>query len=168
MSDVNVKVTKETYVVGGSTRESVLQSIDEHGPRRGDDHFVAYTSWDVTWGYDLRQDSAGLTGVANPVVSVGAHVILPDWKGERDAPGELRRRLARSFKAIKEHESEHVAMAIEAGQLALAKLRSVRPARRLTRASVDALVGAEIAVVQAREKKHDRVTKNGITQGTAI
>jgi len=146
----------------------VLQAIDAEGPHKDGDRFVAYTSWDVSWAYDLPEDARGIARVADPVVKVGAHVILPNWTGSERASAGLRKALAKSFGAIEEHEAEHVALAIEAGQRALTALRGVKPARGLTRARVDAIVGREVAVVQARERRHDLVTKNGLTQGTAI
>jgi predicted secreted Zn-dependent protease len=167
MSNVEVRVSKDFYPVVGSTRDAVLRSIDEKGPHKGGDHFVAYTSWDVTWGFELR-DVRGLLHVVSPFASVGAHVILPSWKDKTKAPKDLREHVEKSIDAIQKHESEHVAMAIEAGDKALKKLRSIRPARDLDRKRIDGLVGAEIAAIQKRERWHDKVTKNGITQGTWI
>jgi predicted secreted Zn-dependent protease len=166
MRAVQVKVTRDTYPIDGSTREEVLRTINERGPRQGADRFVAYTSWQVTWTYAIDKDGRG--GVRDPVVNVTAHVTLPEWRGEQRATPAFRRRCRRALSAIREHETEHLAMAIEAGEMAYNVLQATRPATGLTRERVDALVGEAIAVVQEKEKHHDRVTQHGITQGTSI
>jgi predicted secreted Zn-dependent protease len=169
MRDDNVTVTSQSYPVVGTTREAVLRSIDRNGPHKDGERYVAYTTWDVSWSYNLRKGRGDLVSVVDPEVKVGGHVILPEWRSAADAPPDFRAKLARSLRKIEMHESEHLGLAIMAGERALSTLRKLKkPQRGLTRERVDALVGAAIAVIQKKEKDHDKETQNGLKQGTGI
>ena len=167
MSDVAVRVTQETYPILGTSRSEILRSIERRGPRKNGDRYVAYTTWDIGWDYDLRPEG-GTVRVVRPRVHVSAHVILPTWREKHKAGGDLVQSWNRAIEAITSHESEHIALGMQAGHRVLDRLRRIAPSRSLDRAAVDDVARQEIAVIQAREKKHDRDTKNGLTQGTWI
>jgi predicted secreted Zn-dependent protease len=116
---VAVIAVDSVYQVHGATPLEVRRAIDSIGPRVRGEHKLAMHR--LRWSLDYQLDSAvsGECSVTGLRIVLRSVIVLPEWTGVREQPETVRADWNRFLTHLRQHESEHRAIAIRiAGEIA--------------------------------------------------
>lgn len=148
--------------VSGRDAVSLQSSLAERGPAG----FHASAEWEVGYRYRVAPAGDGRCRVTGIQTTLTGRLRLPRWTDEASAPPALKAAWTRYLDALSRHEDGHLA-----NGLALAKALSaeVVPATaadcKTLRADIETAARRLIEEHQARDRRYDRETDHGATQG---
>jgi predicted secreted Zn-dependent protease len=94
----------ETYRVEGATGLELYRSIGERGPKAGPTRAIAYTTFDLKWSRDYREEGGGCRLAA---VKPWLTIIYRWPQAPSDLPPDTAARWQRFIEGIRAHERVH-------------------------------------------------------------
>lgn len=169
-AEPEVYVDYETYEVRGETAEQVRRAMNAQGILWKDGKtYDAFTSWDVSWSFELRQGRRGCyVESVHTVVKVSQR--FPRWKDRFFAPPELQEKWNAYRKALREHEDGHKGIALRAAREIESSLAGLdaSPSCRETSLRANALARQILQKHREQEEAYDETTRFGATQGAVF
>lgn len=168
--DLELRRTRETYHVRGSTLDELRASLE---PQRYRDSsglaWDAYTWWEVRWSYPLveRIDSCA---IGREQVTVGIRMHLPRWEPPSGADPELAAAWTHYITALEAHEEGHAQIALAAACEVRQVLRSLEPQPDcvLMELAADRATQAVMDRYHELEVQYDRETDHGAAEGAVL
>jgi len=156
-----------TYEIHGTTARELTQQMVTLGPPDGDGRrFAANTRWTVRWTYPYARSARGCT--TGPVrTDVTVKIVLPHWIPVRP---QLETEWVRFSRALRHHEDGHREIGVEAArEIAAALVRlEPQPTCEALETAADSLGERLLQEARNRDKRYDRETNHGQTQGARM
>ncbi len=157
------------YDVEGDDLQSIRQSMNTQRSTAVKGGYDAYVSWFLTWRFRYDDD---LKGCKINAVSTKLKVkyILPRWVDSERSSSKTNAHWQKYYAALLEHEQGHrdwgvnAAIAIEQRLLAMPYASNCLSLRR----DAQSLAVRVLADYLRREKRYDRDTRHGATQGAVF
>ena len=159
-----VNVRTKYYKVRGNTAADIRRDLDRRSPVEYD----AQLNWNIEWRFTRRQflDWCKMTKVA---VAVNIVYTLPRLVQTPLPPPEVLGAWQKYMAALLLHEHGHALTGIRAGYAIERKIKNMRrrSCLQLTK-DAHAAVYAEIWRASALDKKYDKDTNHGATEGAVF
>jgi predicted secreted Zn-dependent protease len=154
------------YPISGASDTELRREMNAKGPSgSGGRRFDAYTRWNISWRYTYRE-AGGVCRIDTVTTDVKVTMTLPEWRDERTAPEQLRKRWSAYVTALTAHEMGHRNNGLEAAREIDSGIGA------MTHTSCNALGNAANALgnqilrkYNERDLDYDRSTDHGRTQG---
>lgn len=136
--------------------------------REAGDTFHARTDWSAQADYRWWKESDGRCRITNSHVTLAIVITLPRLAA--DAPAATRARFDSYLVRLREHEDGHTRVARETAFAIESRIRSLPEAKscEALEASAEAARKALMDEAREREKRYDRDTQHGATQGARL
>ena len=163
---LTIAESTQYYEVAGSSADELRAAIALRAPR---DHTgqrgVGMTSWEVRWGYQLKQTASGCTRTSLKM-EVNLVIALPRWKNRYDNTA-LADRWNTYLAALEGHERGHLEIALREAHEIYAQLSRLNSAKTcaLLEESIDSTGKTMVDDLNRVQSDYDRRTKHGATQG---
>jgi hypothetical protein len=144
--------SRQTYDVVAKTLESAQQKLS------------ARTEWGE---FRPMPISAHLNGDKSVTVTVGYTILMPVWKGYKDAPTQCREEWDRMWMQLDKHEQLHRGL-YYAGATKLYDDLASRPAGSLTQTQITDLARAMGVEIDLNSRNFDSRTLHGQKEGVSL
>lgn len=167
IGDISVTIKNDNYTISGNNVDDVWDEIREHGPKNDEgDSYTGYTYWYIHWNYEQSNTAKGCKAT-DITVPVEVTFTMPHLKPTAETPNDVIVKWNTFMKNLQQHENGHKDIAIEAAQEIYDTLQTL-PAATTCRALgllVDKKARTIIDTYKQKEKKYDKDTNHGETQG---
>lgn len=115
---VQVNQTVEHYTVSGVTSRRLLEEMRALGPHQGASgrRSFGHTWAELSWSFGTTSDSSGECTINDVQLNLDITIRLPDWQPERPPGRALAAQWQAFSTALRHHELQHRAYAIDAAE----------------------------------------------------
>jgi predicted secreted Zn-dependent protease len=164
------RVSRQTYLVYGSTMTELRSYLNANGPTAADDNrrYDGVTNWNLQWS--MRYQRGEACSIANATIVIDIVQILPEpATPEGLSPAALAR--WRTFaEALALHERGHVERELAGARALKARFEAEPPAANCNELgrTLGELGEQQIAGIRSADIGYDQETMHGVSQGASF
>lgn len=157
------------YEVEGQTPRAIRQSMNQQRRKHVKGGYDAYVSWFLRWRFSYDDDFSGCK-ITTASTRVKVKYTLPRWVDLEQSPAATVARWQAYYDALLEHEHGHRDWGVSAANTIEESLKAMPYERDclVLRAKAQRLASKILADHLRQEKRYDRVTRHGATQGAVF
>lgn len=156
-----------TYRVEGGDRETVTMSVQAGGVIDGQQRFLGFHRWEITWTVDASPQAESCV-VRDATVRLDSRMILPEWVEPPVVEPGLKEQWAGFLAALREHELGHRRIArAGAGKVREALLGVQAPTCEQVPGVANVAAQQVVDRIRVEDARYDEETRHGTTQGAS-
>lgn len=157
------------YDVAGDSPKAIRQSMNQQRRKHVKGGYDAYVSWFLRWRFSYDDGSMGCK-ITAASTRVKVNYTLPRWIDIEQSPAATVARWQAYYDALLEHEHGHRDWGLSAANAIEESLKAMPYERDclVLRAKAQRLASRILADHLRQEKRYDRETRHGATQGAVF
>ncbi len=161
----NVEPLYKYYIVEGHDFNSLDASIKKNRPNG----YNSMNESHIGWQFNFKHKN-GKCYLIEPRVNNKVIITLPKWIKQQDAPTKLVNEWQRYIKALQVHQLGHINFSYKSQQAILNAFKDIKAEKKCDTLKVKAnkLAKSIVNKFDLQEKKYERRTKKGLTQGAIL
>lgn len=163
------RVTTDYPVTGASVGE-LRMSIATRARLAADrTMYGGFTAWNLNWRYATSRSAPGGCRPNGVTVYLDLSTRYPVWEDSSAAPARVREEWNRYMTALKVHEGNHAAIAINGANRLASELRDlVSPICSSLQSDAQRLVNKAVRSIRTENDQYDERTQHGATEGASL